>query len=140
MYKNSPMTTNIQLQKYADKLNIPLNGIYYKDRLKYINPLDGAYIINLGDSNQGGTHWVSLYLDNNNGLYFDSFGVPPPLAIEEFYKRYSKKPLIIANKQIQNINGGYCGQYNIHLLYSLSNGRGSLKEKLKRFYKNYYSY
>ena len=36
---------------------------------------DGAYIINLDEYSDIGTHWVALYVQNNDVTYFDSFGV-----------------------------------------------------------------
>ena len=36
---------------------------------------DGAYITNLDEYSDIGTHWVALYVQNNNVTYFDSFGV-----------------------------------------------------------------
>ena len=36
---------------------------------------DGAYIINLNDYSDIGTHWFALYANSNSVTYFDSFGV-----------------------------------------------------------------
>ena len=36
---------------------------------------DGAYIINLDEYSDIGTHWVALWVNNNNVTYFESFGV-----------------------------------------------------------------
>ena len=37
---------------------------------------DGTYVINLDEYSDIGTHWVALYVQNNNDVtYFDSFGV-----------------------------------------------------------------
>ena len=36
---------------------------------------DGAYVINLDDKKSKGTHWVSLFIDRNTAVYFDSFGI-----------------------------------------------------------------
>ena len=36
---------------------------------------DGAYIINLDEYSDIRTHWIALYILNNNVTYFDSFGV-----------------------------------------------------------------
>ena len=36
---------------------------------------DGAYVINLNDKNSKGTYWVSLFIDRNTAVYFDSFGI-----------------------------------------------------------------
>ena len=32
-------------------------------------------MINLDDKNSNGTYWVSLFVDNNLAVYFDSFGI-----------------------------------------------------------------
>ena len=36
---------------------------------------DGAYVVNLDEYSDIGTHWIALYAPNNNVTYFDSFGV-----------------------------------------------------------------
>ena len=57
--------TNFEIQKYYQ--NEPrFNGVYSKD---------GAYIINLDEYSDIGTHWVALYMQNNGVTYFDSYGV-----------------------------------------------------------------
>ena len=35
---------------------------------------DEAYVINLSNKNSKGTYWVSLLIDRNTAVYFDSFG------------------------------------------------------------------
>ena len=36
---------------------------------------DGAYVINLDEYSDIGTHWIALYVNNKTVTYFDSFGV-----------------------------------------------------------------
>ena len=49
------------------------NGVYSRDNLP--NKIrDGAYVINLDEHSDIGTHWVALWV-NNNVTYFNSFGV-----------------------------------------------------------------
>ena len=36
---------------------------------------NGAYVINLDEYADVGTHWIALYVSNNKVIYFDSFGV-----------------------------------------------------------------
>ena len=36
---------------------------------------NGAYVIYLDEYSDTGTHWVALYVSNNDVTYFDSFGV-----------------------------------------------------------------
>ena len=35
----------------------------------------GAYVINLDQFKSIQTHWIALYVNGNNIIYFDSFGV-----------------------------------------------------------------
>ena len=35
---------------------------------------DGVYAINLNDKKSKETHWVSVFIDRNAVVYFDSFG------------------------------------------------------------------
>ena len=65
--------TNFEIQKYYQN-NPKFNGVYSRDNLP--NKIkDGAYIINLDEYSDIGTHWVALYVKNNDVTYFDSFGV-----------------------------------------------------------------
>ena len=50
-----------------------LNGVFSRNNLSKIK--DEAYIINLGEYESIGTHWIALYIIDNNVTYFDSFGV-----------------------------------------------------------------
>ena len=65
--------TNFEIKQYYQ--NEPrFNGVYSRDNLPKIK--DGAYVINLDEYFDTGTHWVALYVQNNNNvIYFDSFGV-----------------------------------------------------------------
>ena len=62
------------------------NGAFSQDNLPKIK--DGAYIINLDEYSDIGTHWVALHVNNNDVTYFDSFGVEHiPKEIKEFVKK-----------------------------------------------------
>ena len=66
--------TNFEIQKYY-KNELKSNGVYSRDNLPD-KIKDGGYIINLDEYSGIGTHWIVLYvLNNNNVTYFDSFGV-----------------------------------------------------------------
>ena len=81
--------TNLEIQKNYQ--NEPrFNGVYSRDNLPKIK--DGAYIINLDEYSDIGTHWVALYLQNNNVAYFNSFGVEHILRkIKTFIKNRNIK-------------------------------------------------
>ena len=60
------------MQKYYQ--NEPrFNGVYSRDNVPKIK--DGAYVINLDEYSDIGTHCVALYTYNNNVTYFNSFEV-----------------------------------------------------------------
>ena len=65
--------TNFEIQKYY-RHESKFNGFYSRDNLnKKIK--DGAYVINLDEYSDIGTHWVTFHVNNNDVTYFDSFGV-----------------------------------------------------------------
>ena len=65
--------TNFEIMKYY-KNKSRFNGVYSRDILP--NKIkDGAYVINLDECSDIGTHWIALCLKNNDITYFDSFGV-----------------------------------------------------------------
>ena len=50
---------------------------------KIIN--DGAYVLNLDEYAEVGTHWIALFCRRSEIVYFDSFGVEHvPEEIKEF--------------------------------------------------------
>ena len=66
--------TNFEIMKYYEN-ELRFYGVYSRDNLpKKIK--DGAYVINLDEHDDTGTHWVSLFCKKNPEIvYFDSFGV-----------------------------------------------------------------
>ena len=66
------------------------NRVYSRDNLPH-KIKDGAYVINLDEYADIGTHWIALYLKNNIA-YFDSFGVEHiPKDINAFIKNRNIK-------------------------------------------------
>ena len=65
--------TNFEIQEYY-KNEPRFNGVYSRDNLpKTIK--NGAYLINLDEYADVGTHWIALYVKDNEITYFDSFGI-----------------------------------------------------------------
>ena len=66
--------TNFEIRKYYQ--NEPkLNGANSRNNLSKIK--DGECIINLDKYESIETHWIVLYVNDNNVTYCDSFGVKP---------------------------------------------------------------
>ena len=64
--------TNVEIQKYYQNEH-NFNGVYSRNNLLKIK--DGVYVINLDDYKSIQSHWIVLYVNDNNVIYFDSFGV-----------------------------------------------------------------
>ena len=65
--------TSFEIQEYYQ--NEPrFNGVFSRDNLGSAVKI-GAYVINLDEYHDIGTHWVALYVNNKIVTYFDSFGV-----------------------------------------------------------------
>ena len=72
IFNTASSLTNFEIQKcYQNESRF--NGVYSRDNITKIK--DGAYVINLDEYSDIETHWVALYVQNNNVTYFHSFGV-----------------------------------------------------------------
>ena len=75
--------TNFELEKYYD--NEPrFNGVYSRNNLPKKVKVE-AYVINLNEYADVGTHWIALFCNKSEIIYFHSFGVEHvPEKIKEF--------------------------------------------------------
>ena len=74
--------TNFEIQKY--KNDPKFNGVFSRNNLP-TKIKDGAYIINLDKYADVGKHWVALFCNNNEIVYFNSFYIEYiPEEIKEF--------------------------------------------------------
>ena len=122
--------TNFEIQKYY-KNQSKFNGVYQRDNLPD-EIKDGAYVINLDEYSDIGTHWVALYVvRNNDNTYFDSFGVE---HIPKEIKKFIGSKNVIANIfRIQAYDSIMCGYFCIGFIDFMFKGK-TLTE-----YKNIFS-
>ena len=101
--------TNFEIQEYY-KDESTFNGVYSRDNLpKTIK--NGAYVINLDEYKDVGTHWIALYVKNNKIIYFDSFGVDH--VPKEINKFIGNKNTITNLYRIQYFHSIMCGYFCI---------------------------
>ena len=95
---------NFEVQKYYQ--NEPrFNGVYSGDNLP---KKDGAYVINLDEYADVGTHWIALYVKNSEIIYFDGFRVEHvPKEIEKFIGHKNIKTNIFRVQSNNSIIRGY---------------------------------
>ena len=100
--------TNFEIQEYYQ--NEPrFNGAFSRDNLP--NSIkNGAYVINLDEYRNIGTHWIALYVNNKTIIYFDSFGVEHiPKEIIKFIG--NNKKIITNIYRIQAYDSIMCGYF-----------------------------
>ena len=98
--------TNFEIQKYYQ--NEPrFNGVFSRDNLpKKIK--DGAYVINLDEYADVGTHWIASFCNRNEIVYFDSFVVEHvPEEIKEFIENKNIKANTFRVEANNSIMCGY---------------------------------
>ena len=66
---------------------------------------DGAYVINLDEYKDTGTHWIDLFCKKNEIVYFDSFGIE---HIPEEIKKFIGNKNIKANIFRVQANNSMC--------------------------------
>ena len=121
--------TNFEIQEYYQ--NEPrFNGVFSRDNLPN-NIKNGAYVINLDEYHDIGTHWVALsvqstsvydtYVNNKIVIYFDFIGVEHiPKEIMKFIVR---KKIIINIYRIQAYDSIMCGYFCIGFINFMFNGK-----------------
>ena len=72
---------------------------------------DGAYVLNLDEYAEVGTHWIGLFCRRSEIVYFDSFGVEH--VSEEIEEFIGNKNIIVNIFWVQANNSVMCGYFCI---------------------------
>ena len=119
--------TNIEINEYY-KNEPRFNGVYSRDNLP--NKIKkGAYVINLDEYENTGTHWVSLFVKTKYTVYFDSFGVEHiPKEINKFINNDTIKSSSLERIKsnifrIQAYNSIMCGYFCIEFINYILKGK-----------------
>ena len=111
--------TNFEIQEYYQ--NEPrFNGVFSRNNLPS-NIKNGAYVINLDEYYDIGTHWIALYVNNKIAIYFDSFGVEH--IPKEIMKFINRKKIITNIYRIQAYDSIMRGYFCIGFINSMFNGK-----------------
>jgi hypothetical protein len=118
--------TDLQIKDLAQKMNVPLVFCDFKDQLKGKLKYNKSYIINMDNEldedgkPNGGSHYTCFQVNKYpngkvEGLYFDSFGQPPPKVVEKFAGK-----LPYCDKDIQSLMNSACGWYCLAFLHFIN--------------------
>ena len=107
------LLTNFEIQGYF-KNEKRFNGIFSRNNLPKLKR--GAYVINLEHSKNTGTHWVVIFVKEDEVICFDSFGVDyiPKVILEEIeHSSLGNKNIKTSIFRIQDYNSIMCGYFCI---------------------------
>ena len=98
--------TNFEMQKYYQ--NEPkFNGAFSRNNLP-LKIKDGAYVINLDEYADLGTHWIALFCNRNEFVSFNSLGDEHvPEEIKEFVGNKNIKANIFLVQANDSLMYGY---------------------------------
>lgn len=117
--------TNLDLMRYVSILRIPhFRGVFMRDELPKVDRQIECGIVNLNRSDEMGSHWVCYVRNQNDRIYFDSFGQITPLELQEYLKTpkefNTNKAVIQRNSDVvQRPNSHVCGHLCLVVLTSL---------------------
>jgi hypothetical protein len=126
--------SNFELMDLCERLKIPLKECGMKDEVNMPKEgyEDGAYILNLNDSYQSGSHWCAFWVSNKEIFYVDSFGMIFPLGEQtDFKKQFTK--VFYSRVQLQDLKSEMCGYFAVAFLAFMTHEKGTYESKFKRF-------
>ena len=99
--------TNFEIQKFYQNESRFI-GVYFWETICLKKIKDGVYVINLDEYADVGTHWIVLFCNRNEIVYFDSFGVEYiPEEIKEFIGNKNIKANIFRVQANDSVMCGY---------------------------------
>ena len=114
-----PLTNKEINEYYKDEPRF--NGVYSRNNLP--NKIKkGAYVINLDEYENTGTHWVALFVKQKYTIYFDSSGIEHiPKEINKFINNDTTKSSAITRIKsntfrIQAYDSIMCGYFCIEFI------------------------
>ena len=118
MLPNKPLS-NFELEDAAKRLKIlSFRGVFLLDTLPKKPNKKECGIVNFDKSGGPGTHWVTWYKNGKTKIYFDSYGVQPPIEII----KYLGKPIRYNTDQVQPVGQVFCGHLYLYVLKELDMG------------------
>jgi len=124
--------SDTEIWTLAEKMDVPLVFAGFKDQLKRKKlQYNKSYIINMENEfdedgfKNTGSHYTCFQVNKYKngkieGVYFDSFGMPPPEIVEKFVGRKLPYP----TKDVQSLLNSACGWFCLAFLHLINAWEG----------------
>ena len=115
MLPNKPLS-NFELEYAARRLEIlSFRGVFLLDTIRKKKECG---IVNFDKSGGPSKHWVAWYKNGETKLYFDSYGMQPPIEVVEYLGR----PVHYNTYQLQPAGQVFCCHLCLYVLKELGAG------------------
>ena len=129
MLPNKPLN-NFELEDAVKRLKISsFRGVFLLDTLPRKPNKKECGILNFDQSGGPGTHRVAWYINGKTKIYFNSYGVQPPIEVVE----YLGSPIYYNTDQLQPVGEVFCGHLCLYILKELDMGHKFHKVLNKHF-------
>ena len=126
---------SLQILEILSRFQSHTVGVFPADQILRVWSKPTALVVNTGDHKRPDMHWVAVYVNKScDGLYFDSFGIPPVIPDHINRLRKNFKSFRWNTVQLQS-DTDVCGQYCIMFLSYMCKGLG-FEKFLDNFSKN----
>ena len=103
-------------------------GVFASDQLPKEKDIQtrSAYIVNVDTHDKHGSHWLSIFVENDQCEVFDSYGLPlhwyrPSPFVTWVFKHYQDVSSNVG--QLQTTDSYTCGHYALFFLFARARGK-----------------
>ena len=125
--------SNIYIDHLMKAISLSFHGTFSLDNIPTFEEETFSVIVNLSKVGEKGSHFIALFILENEIWYFDSFGTLQINTIIEKYIKNIKK--IYTKNQIQGPLSSHCGFFCISFILCIEN-KITPKIFFKMFHKN----
>ena len=124
---------SLEILRFLSSIPSHTVGVFPADKIPRVWTKPVAFVFNTQDNSLPGQHWVAVYVDRNGqGIFFDSYGLPPYVINHIRRMRKNCKQFVWNTTALQSESSNVCGQFCIMFLRYMSRGL-KMRDFLNKF-------
>ena len=113
--------SNIYIDHLMKKISLSFRGTFSLDNIPTFEDETFSVIVNLSKVGEKGSHFIALFILENEIWYFDSFGALQINTIIEKYLKKYRKTILYTKTLIQHPRSSPCGFFCISFILCIEN-------------------